>query len=670
MALAGEFLAGNTQQFLKATDRLEMKPGGELALDMEGVVYIDSAALGCLLALQARLGKNQTSLRLERCGPKLEELLRRINCWDLFRMRKVPPAPQERLEAYSTLGEVLSHKVNLLTILMATAGEITESLEEDYLCRKIVMELSSLLHTEQVYLYLSLVEKPDWNLYAPPKEVLAEGWKGAPEELPADAFDSLRRSQLPGLKTQLVKDRTRLPQALARHLTERGAELVAVSPLVGMHGELGWFIAGVSSQTQLLVEDNLRGMDLFLKIAALLLDNVRSEKERLAEAEQVQTVLGDMSRADEELELYQKACSLEKVLVRLTRRLNNQLVPVLGYTQMLLKTGQMAPIDRNRLERIEESIQGAKRLVGGLIGLTTPPPLAAVRLSLNEVARRAAAQIAKEIEGFRADRLTWDLDENLPETMADFRQCELVFHQIVRNSWEAIQGREDGKIVIRSRGKDCMIEFEISDNGEGMPETTRERAFEPFFTMREQASHLGLGLSLSKSIMELHRGRIDLQSHPESGTKVVLTWPAAAPEDLPQPEPELPEEPGFPRRAKIVVVDDERVCADLVVDVLSEEHDVVVFYEARHAMSYLDRADFDLILSDLRMPGISGMEFYRWVRTRLPGRERNLIFVTGNAFEPEYRTFIESIDNIVIAKPFNLGTFRSLVRLALEQQVA
>ncbi len=106
------------------------------------------------------------------------------------------------------------------------------------------------------------------------------------------------------------------------------------------------------------------------------------------------------------------------------------------------------------------------------------------------------------------------------------------------------------------------------------------------------------------------------------------------------------------------------------MDVLSEEHDVVVFYEARHAMSYLDRADFDLILSDLRMPGISGMEFYRWIRTSLPGRERNLIFVTGNAFEPEYRTFIESIDNIVIAKPFNLGTCRSLVRLALEQQVA
>lgn len=670
MALEGEFLAGNTQLFLKTAHGLDLKPGAELMLDMEGVQYIDSAALGCLLALQARLGKDKISLRLERCSPKTEELLRRINCWDLFRMRKVPPAPQERLEAYSTLGEVLSHKVNLLTILMATAGEITESLEEEYLCRKMVMELSALLHTDRVYLYLSRDDKAGWHIYRPPKESLGAGWEGAPEELPPDAFEALRGTQLPGLKTQLVKDRTRLPAALGRHLTVRGDALVAVSPLVGMHGELGWFVAGVSSQTQLLVEDNLRGMDLFLKIGALLLDNVRSEKERLAEAEQVQSVLGDMSRADEELELYQKACSLEKVLVRLTRRLNNQLVPVLGYTQMLLKTGQMAPIDRNRLERIEESIQGAKRLVSGLIGLTTPPPLAAARLSLNEVARRAAGQLSKEIDGFRPERLVWELEENLPETMVDFRQCELVFHQIVRNAWEAIQGREDGKIVIRSRGKDCQVEFEITDNGEGMPETTQARAFEPFFTMREQASHLGLGLSLSKSILELHRGRIELQSHPESGTKVILGWPAAAPEDAPQAEPELPEEPGFPRRAKIVVVDDERVCADLVVDVLSEEHDVVVFYEARHAMSYLDREKFDLILSDLRMPGISGMEFYRWIRTRLPGKERNLIFVTGNAFEPEYRTFIESIDNIVIAKPFNLGTFRSLVRLALEQQFA
>jgi signal transduction histidine kinase len=161
------------------------------------------------------------------------------------------------------------------------------------------------------------------------------------------------------------------------------------------------------------------------------------------------------------------------------------------------------------------------------------------------VARRTVAQLSKEIEGFRADRLAWDLDENLPETMADFRQCELVFHQVVRNSWEAIQGREDGEIVIRSRGKDCLIEFEISDNGEGMPETTQARAFEPFFTMREQASHLGLGLSLSRSIMELHRGNIGLESHPDTGTKAVLTWPAAVAEDLPQPEPELPEERDF-----------------------------------------------------------------------------------------------------------------------------
>ncbi len=110
MVLEGEFLAGNTQQFLNAANGLEMKPGAELVLDMEGVQYIDSAALGCLLALQARLGKDKVSLRLERCSPKLEDLLRRINCWDLFRMRKVPPASHERLEAYSTLGEVLFQK--------------------------------------------------------------------------------------------------------------------------------------------------------------------------------------------------------------------------------------------------------------------------------------------------------------------------------------------------------------------------------------------------------------------------------------------------------------------------------------------------------------------------------------------------------------------------------
>ena len=167
--------------------------------------------------------------------------------------------------------------------------------------------------------------------------------------------------------------------------------------------------------------------------------------------------------------------------------------------------------------------------------------------------------------------------------------------------------------------------------------------------------------------MKLHEGEVLLQSQLGIGTRVILRWPVNdEPEKCETLQDRLKSQPSG-TRSKIVVVDDERVCADLMVDVLTSDHEVQVFYGGQAAIDYLKRESFDLVLTDLRMPDISGIGVYEWVRKNLPGREKDVVFVTGNAFEPEYQEFIRSLDNVVIAKPFNLRTFLGLVQLALQQ---
>jgi len=661
LSLGGEFSASNTEAFLAAVDRLPLEEGDELLLQTEQIAYLDSAALGALIMVQTQLEQRGISLRLDRCSPVVEKLLEQINCLNLFRA-PLERSRKERLKAYSAIGGLLSKKVNLLTILMATAGDIAGQLEEPYLCRKMVDELASLLGTDLILLYLGDSEP---GLFLVGEEVTGRAHPGAPESLSPEAFAALATAHRQGIQSLVMKQLDRLPPALADYLQRAGAEQVVICPLLGMRSEQGWLILGLGAEADLLVQDNLQGIDLFVKIGALLMENVRNERLRLAQSQEVRLALQALSAAPIEEGLPAKAATTDQLLARLTRRLNNQLVPVLGYTQMILKTGQLSPIDRERLLRIENSIQSAKRLINNLMGVAIPQPLVQTSVSLNRICERTL----KRLENEAAAGVEWRvrLAEDLPDGYVDAQQSALVLQQVIRNALESLQGRPEPYLSIQSRLHAEWIEFEIEDNGEGIPEEYQSRVFEPLLSLHDEVDRLGLGLSLCKTIMDLHHGEIRLESKSQVGTRVLLRWPLQHEARLPELKPPGAVEQSFGRQARIVVIDDERVCADLMQDVLSEEHEVKVFYSGQDALNYLERYDFDLVLTDLRMPEISGIQVYEWIRTHLPGREKAVAFVTGNAFEPEFRPFVETTENVVIAKPFNLGTFRKLIRVALEQ---
>ncbi|MBA3542701.1 MAG: response regulator [Deltaproteobacteria bacterium] len=254
-------------------------------------------------------------------------------------------------------------------------------------------------------------------------------------------------------------------------------------------------------------------------------------------------------------------------------------------------------------------------------------------------------------------RLVRDL-EPVPNVIGAEIRIGQVFVNLIVNAVHALRGgsRETNEIRIATRYQDEQVVITVTDNGAGMTPEVRKRIFEPFFTTREVGGGAGLGLSVSHGIVRSLGGGIAVDSELGKGTtfKVMLP-PAARP---------TPVEPGMSTdRARIVLIDDEPVLLHSLERVLAREHEVLAFTNPTAALeTILGRDDLDLVICDLIMPGLSGMEIYARILQRSPALAARMVFVTGGAFTPSVRAFLDSITNPCLEKPFGPDRLRALVR--------
>jgi two-component system cell cycle sensor histidine kinase/response regulator CckA len=190
---------------------------------------------------------------------------------------------------------------------------------------------------------------------------------------------------------------------------------------------------------------------------------------------------------------------------------------------------------------------------------------------------------------------------------------------------------------------------EISDTGIGIAPALAPRVFDPFFTTKPVGSGTGLGLAICHQIVTELGGEIIFESRPDAGTTFRVTLPAG---ELPQPMAPAPARET--RRARVLIVDDEPALLRSIGDLIGEEHDVVTASSGRQALDVLrvDRG-FDVILADLMMADVTGMDLFEVVRSDHPELERRFVFMTGGAFTLRGRTLLASTANRCIEKPFD-----------------
>jgi PAS domain S-box-containing protein len=274
-----------------------------------------------------------------------------------------------------------------------------------------------------------------------------------------------------------------------------------------------------------------------------------------------------------------------------------------------------------------------------------------VRMAWNEIRHRA--RLVK-------------LFAEVPHVEASEGRLGQVFLNLLVNAAQAIPegSAESNQIGLATRvAEDGRVVVEVSDTGTGIPAENLPRLFEPFFTTKPIGIGTGLGLSICQRLVHQLGGEIQVVSTPGQGTRFRVLLP---PSTLTTAEPAAAPTPTAPRaapgpRARILVVDDEPMILKSVRRTL-EPHEVVEFTSARKALAALRAGErFDVIVCDLMMPEMTGMELYQALLELAPDQAQRMIFVTGGAFTARARAFLDEVENPRVDKPLDAANLRALI---------
>ncbi|MBI3076594.1 MAG: response regulator [Deltaproteobacteria bacterium] len=242
---------------------------------------------------------------------------------------------------------------------------------------------------------------------------------------------------------------------------------------------------------------------------------------------------------------------------------------------------------------------------------------------------------------------------DVPSTMVDGPQLQQVFLNLVNNGHQAIvaSGRP-GTLTIQTEADGEVIRIRIRDTGPGIAPEHLERIFDPFFTTKPAGQGTGLGLSISYGIVKGHEGQIYAESEPGQGATFVVELPILDEQTL-MPVAEPKGGPQAPSLRRLLVIDDEANINSLLTDMLEAEgYQVDSALQSELALRKLSEQDYDLILCDMRMPGMDARELYHRVAGVKPHLLPRFIFTTGDLLSAETRAFLRETGGAALAKPF------------------
>ncbi|WP_225408710.1 PAS domain S-box protein [Stigmatella hybrida] len=277
-----------------------------------------------------------------------------------------------------------------------------------------------------------------------------------------------------------------------------------------------------------------------------------------------------------------------------------------------------------------------------------------------------ACKMADNLVRHRA-RLVTEFEPVAMVEASESRLCQ-VFLNLLLNAAQAIpEGEPADKhlitVRIRAQAPDQVV-VRVEDTGVGMTPEVLARVFDPFFTTKSVGEGTGLGLSICHGIVESMGGTISAESEPGRGSsfRVVLRTVTGRAEDVTRPLALLPARVPAAPRARVLVVDDEPNVTLALQRSLGSEHEVSAANSAADALRLLGQdACFDVILCDVMMPGMTGMDLYAEVGRVVPQMAERIIFMTGGAFTPRAQAFLRHVSNPKLDKPLNLEELRVLV---------
>jgi PAS domain S-box-containing protein len=367
-------------------------------------------------------------------------------------------------------------------------------------------------------------------------------------------------------------------------------------------------------------------------------------------------IIQDITRekaAREAMAQSEKMITLGELVAGTSHELNNPLAIVTGYADLLLDEKNLDGEQRAKVESIRKNAHRAANVVHSLLAFARKRKPVRVETQINSVVE-AALQLKEydlRTSGILIDR---DLAANLPPVFADPNQIQQVLLNVFNNAQDAVMAGSQMRrwIRIATRLSGVQVVVKVEDTGAGIAKDDIKKVFDPFFTTKPIGKGTGLGLSISYGIVREHGGDIEIQSQVGRGTQVSIALPAYTP--LPRQTAPQPVVRRSMLRRRFLIVDDEvELTAILQRLVVRGGSSADTAANLEEALRLAKANEYDFIITDIKMPGGSGIELYRELCRLKPSYRHRVLFLTGDTSNPATIQFLEQEALAYFSKPFD-----------------
>jgi two-component system NtrC family sensor kinase len=365
----------------------------------------------------------------------------------------------------------------------------------------------------------------------------------------------------------------------------------------------------------------------------------------------------DSRRVQAQLLQAEKMSAIGQLVGGMAHEINNPLASILVNMELLL--GEVRdPSQLETLQAIKVETDRAAQIVRNLLTYVRGQGSERAVVDLREAVRGALALRRNQLLNQQID-VRVDLPPEPVLVWGNTVNLQQVLMNLLVNAEHAIRGdRGRGNVWVRLTVQDEHACITVDDDGPGVPPELLTRVFDPFYTTKPEGEGTGLGLSVSAGIVADHHGKIAATQRPGGGARFSVDLPLSQAEPMEEPtlHPRPALSPGTPaRRGKVLLIDDEPDIRRSISKFLTRSGwEVDLADSGEEGLRHVAQGEYQVVLCDLRMPGMSGHEFYRKLQAEGSPAIERLVFMTGDVLSPEASRFLHEAARPVLSKPFAL----------------
>lgn len=387
----------------------------------------------------------------------------------------------------------------------------------------------------------------------------------------------------------------------------------------------------------------------------------------------------------------------DEFLVNTSHELRNPLHGIINITQAIIEDTDI-PLHEEHKKRLDILLHVSKRLTLMLDDLLDVTRLKENTIRLHEKKINLQSifagvfDMARLMLDGKPIALKAEIDDSFPSVRGDENRLIQILFNLVHN---AIKFTDEGTITIRATAANGFASIQVEDTGVGIEEKALQSIFQPYeqaeLNSIRASGGFGLGLHISRQLVELHGGTLSVQSTPGKGSAFTFTLPLAAESALMEESsaqawtqsslemaaattdriPASTETVSSSRKTRIIVVDDDSINLNILSKMLeSEQYEVSTATSAQQALSILERKAVDLVISDVMMPHVSGYELTRIIRERFSVLELPVLLLTARNRSQDIVTGFQAGANDYVKKPVDAWDLKARVKALTELKIS